>query len=62
MLALKILPKKYIERTQEDLEKLQVKLPTSMPKATDYIAEMIVIIENLIEKGNAYVTEPAEGV
>ena len=53
--------KKYIERTQEDLDKLQVKAPTSMPKATDYIAEMIVIIENLIEKGNAYVTEPAEG-
>ena len=53
--------KKYIERTQEDLEKLQVKLPTSMPKATDYIAEMISIIEDLIEKGNAYVTDPVEG-
>ena len=53
--------KKYIERTQKDLEKLQVKLPTSMPKATDYIAEMISIIEDLIEKGNAYVTEPVEG-
>ena len=52
---------KYIKRTQEDLDKLQVKAPTFMPKATDYIAEMIVIIENLIEKGNAYVTEPAEG-
>ena len=52
---------KYIKRTQEDLDKLQVKAPTFMPKATVYIAEMIVIIENLIEKGNAYVTEPAEG-
>ena len=52
---------KYIKRTQEDLDKLQVKAPTFMPKATDYITEMIVIIENLIEKGNAYVTEPAEG-
>ena len=52
---------KYIKRTQEDLDKLQVKAPTFMPKATDYISEMIVIIENLIEKGNAYVTEPAEG-
>ena len=53
--------KKYIERTQEDLEKLQVKSPTSMPKATDYIAEIITIIEDLIEKGNAYVTDPVEG-
>ena len=52
---------KYIKRTQEDLDKLQVKAPTFMPKATDYISEMIAIIENLIEKGNAYVTEPAEG-
>ena len=52
---------KYIKRTQEDLDKLQVKAPTFMPKATDYISEIIVIIENLIEKGNAYVTEPAEG-
>ena len=53
--------KKYIERTQEDLEKLQVKSPTSMPKATDYIVEMVSIIEDLIEKGNAYVTDPVEG-
>ena len=53
--------KKYIERTQEDLEKLQVKTPTSMPKATDYLAEMVSIIEDLIEKGNAYVTDPVEG-
>ncbi len=52
---------KYIERTQDDLEKLQVKTPTSMPKATDYIVEMVSIIEDLIEKGNAYVTDPVEG-
>ncbi|MDC0243364.1 cysteine--tRNA ligase [Marine Group III euryarchaeote] len=55
------LTKKYIERTQEDLEKLQVKPPTSMPKATDYIEEMVTIISDLIEKGNAYVADPAQG-
>jgi len=55
------LTKKYIDRTQQDLEKLQVKIPTAMPKATDNIEEMIIIISDLIEKGNAYVTEPAEG-
>ena len=53
--------KKYIERTQEDLKKLQVKTPTSMPKATDYITEMVSIIEGLIEKGNAYITDPVDG-
>ena len=55
------LTKKYIERTQEDLEKLQVTAPTIMPKATDYIEEMIIIISDLIDKGNAYVTSPVEG-
>ena len=55
-----ILTKKYIERTQQDLAKLQVNIPTMMPKATDYIEEMILIISDLVEKGNAYVTEPAE--
>ena len=53
--------KKYIERTQEDLEKLQVKPPSVMPKATDYIPEMITIISDLIQKENAYVTKPVEG-
>ena len=52
---------KFIERTQVDLEKLQVKPPTVMPKATDYIQEMITIIGDLIQKGNAYVSSPAEG-
>ena len=32
-----------------------------MPKATDNIEEMTIIISDLIEKGNAYVTEPVEG-
>ena len=55
------LTKKYIDRTRHDLAKLQVNVPTSMPKATDNIEEMIIIISDLIEKGNAYVTEPVEG-
>ncbi len=53
--------KRFIDRTQEDLEKLQVKSPTVMPKATDYIQEMITIISDLIKKENAYVAKPAEG-
>ena len=53
--------KRFINRTQEDLERLQVKSPTVMPKATDYIPEMITIISDLIKKENAYVTKPVEG-
>ena len=55
------LTKKYIDRTRQDLAKLQVNVSTSMPKATDNIDEMTIIISDLIEKGNAYVTEPVEG-
>jgi len=37
---------RYIERTTEDLEKLQVRPPTFMPKATDFIKEMIEIVSD----------------
>ena len=57
----KDLANKYIKRTTEDLESLQVLPPTNMPKATDYISEMIEIISDLLAKNNAYVTEPAQG-
>ena len=57
----KDLANKYIKRTTEDLESLQVLPPTNMPKATDYISEMIEIISDLLAKKNAYVTEPVQG-
>tara|TARA_B100000029_G_scaffold371365_1_gene365290 strand:+ start:2120 stop:3568 length:1449 start_codon:yes stop_codon:yes gene_type:complete len=57
----KDLANKYIDRTTKDLESLQVRPPTHMPKATNFIPEMIEIISDLIEKDNAYVTEPAPG-
>ncbi len=55
------LANKYVSRTMEDLKSLQVRPPTHMPKATDFIPEMIEIISDLISKGNAYVTDPAQG-
>ena len=55
------LANKYIARTTKDLESLQVRPPTHMPKATDFIKEMIEIISNLIDKNHAYVVEPIEG-
>ncbi len=57
----KDLANKYIDRTTEDLENLQVRPPTHMPKATDFIKEMIEIISDLIDKNHAYVVEPAPG-
>ena len=52
---------RYIERTTEDLRKLQVKSPTFMPRATDFIEDMVKIISDLIHKNHAYVVEPTEG-
>jgi len=55
------LANKYISRTTEDLESLQVRSPTHMPKATEHISEMIEIISDLIAKNHAYVAEAAPG-
>jgi cysteinyl-tRNA synthetase len=41
----------------EDAKALGCLTPTVEPRATDYIAEMIVLIEKLIAKGHAYVAE-----
>ena len=41
----------------DDLDSLNVLPVTDMPRATQYIAEMIEMIEVLIEKGHAYVAD-----
>ncbi len=38
----------------EDMEKLNVLSPDARPRATEYISEMIELIEILVKKGNAY--------
>jgi cysteinyl-tRNA synthetase len=41
----------------EDMELLGNLLPNEMPRATNYVAEMIVMIEDLIKSGHAYEAE-----
>ena len=41
----------------EDMDALGALRPTHEPRATEYIGQMIAMIEVLIEKGNAYVSE-----
>lgn len=48
------LTERMITAMNEDFEALSNLPPVQAPKATDYIAEMITIIETLIEKGLAY--------
>lgn len=45
---------RYIQYMHEDFAKLGIIKPDFEPKATDYVPQMIDIIENLIAKGYAY--------
>ncbi len=47
---------KYIAAFHEDMDRLNVQRADLEPRATEYISEMIEIIEKLIAQGNAYVT------
>ncbi|MEK7588199.1 MAG: cysteine--tRNA ligase [Patescibacteria group bacterium] len=44
----------YSEEFFKDIQTLNILPPTKFTKATDYIPEMVNIIENLLEKGYAY--------
>ncbi|MGI6787490.1 MAG: cysteine--tRNA ligase [Acholeplasmataceae bacterium] len=50
----KAIAEKYTKETKRLFPKLNVKTPDMMPKATDYIGDMITYIDNLIKKGYAY--------
>jgi len=53
-LPLKEYTKKYIDAFFADLAKLNIEPAERYPAATDYIPEMIALIETLFEKGYAY--------
>ncbi|MDA9626592.1 cysteine--tRNA ligase [Pseudomonadota bacterium] len=48
------LTQRTIASMQEDFSQLGLLLPNTEPRATDYIAGMIEMIEGLIQKGHAY--------
>lgn len=50
----KEIAERYIDYFYEALDKLKVNKPTNLPKATDYLEEMISFIKKLIENGFAY--------
>ena len=53
-LGLKQFTDKYSNAFFEDIEKLNIEKAHFFPKATEHIAEMIVLIKNLMKKGYAY--------
>jgi cysteinyl-tRNA synthetase len=56
-IPLSTLTKKYEEIFLQDIEKLNIKRPNKIPKATECIQDMIEMISNLLEKGIAYKTK-----
>tara|TARA_B100001939_G_scaffold345686_1_gene362829 strand:- start:23829 stop:25184 length:1356 start_codon:yes stop_codon:yes gene_type:complete len=48
---------KYTRIYEEDMGALNAELPDLRPRATDYIPQMIAMIETLINKGHAYVAD-----
>lgn len=55
-LPFKTFTKKYEDILYEDLQKLNIKVPHTVPHATDYIKEMVDMISVLLEKDIAYVS------
>ncbi len=51
---------KYIAAFHEDMDRLNVLRADLEPRATDYIDEMIKLVEGLIEKGHAYPTSTGD--
>ena len=54
---IKTITEKYTNIYNEDMSQLSVNFPDIQPKATEYISEMIDLIENLILKEHAYEKE-----
>ncbi len=52
--------KKYADIYNDDMASLGVKRPDIQPRATAHIGDMIRLIETLVEKDHAYVTEQGE--
>jgi len=48
---------RYIEEHNEDMDKLGVARPTITPRATENIKGMVRLVDTLLEKGFAYVSE-----
>lgn len=52
----KIIADKYIAQFEHDTDALNIMRPTISARATDYIAEMIKLVQELVAKGYAYST------
>jgi cysteinyl-tRNA synthetase len=56
--AFNVISERYIKAFDEDMARLNLALPTHQPKATEYVGEIVELVEKLISTGAAY---PVDG-
>jgi len=56
-ISVKELADRFIEAYFEDADALGIRRPTIAPKATEHIAEIISLVEHILERGHAYVVK-----
>lgn len=49
-----VITEKFTRHYEEDMGALNADMPDVIPKATEYVGEMITLIADLVEKGHAY--------
>ncbi len=49
-----VISERYIKAFDEDMARLNLAIPTHQPKATEYVDEIIALVEKLVAKGSAY--------
>ena len=59
--AIREVTEKTANKFQSDMQKLGNLEPSHQPRATEYIGEMVAMIQTLIDKGHAYVAAGAQG-
>jgi cysteinyl-tRNA synthetase len=52
-----VISERYIQAFDEDMARLGLTLPTHQPKATEYVGEIISLVESLVAKGAAYAVD-----
>jgi len=52
-----VISERYIQSFDEDMARLGLAQPTHQPKATEYVDEIIALVQNLVDKGAAYAVE-----
>jgi len=52
-----VISERYIQSFDEDMARLGLTLPTHQPKATEYVAEIIDLVQSLVDKGAAYAVD-----